>query len=71
MGHKPCKRLPCALILHVHAGAQSGTKLLFAEIKIALRLINKALHGHTLTRSDHGVSSIPTHALQLAQCICV
>ena len=30
---------------------QSGTKLLFAEVKIALRLINKALHGHTLTRS--------------------
>ena len=29
---------------------QSGIKLLFAEIKIALRLINKALHGHTLTR---------------------
>lgn len=42
------------LLLHkvmgcVHA-IQSGTKLLFAEIKIALRLINKALHGHQLTR---------------------
>ena len=33
---------------------QSGTKLLYAEIKITLRLINKALHGHTLTRYSRG-----------------
>ena len=30
---------------------QSGTKLLYAEVKIALRLIKKTLHGHSLTRS--------------------
>ncbi|CAL8464272.1 g3807 [Coccomyxa elongata] len=30
----------------------SGSKLLVAEVKIAMRLINKALHGHTLTRRE-------------------
>ena len=29
---------------------QSGTKLLYAEVKIALRLIKKTMHGHSLTR---------------------
>ena len=37
--------LTCASVM------QSGTKLLYAEVKIALRLIKKTLHGHSLTRS--------------------
>ena len=38
-------------ILNCACAMQSGTKLLYAEVKIALRLIKKTLHGHSLTRS--------------------
>ena len=38
---------------------QSGSKLLFAEVKIALRLINKTMHGHSLTRCVILTSATP------------